>query len=370
MPETNESTQRILDGRAWEEFCDTLKSAGAVVVGPGTPNDAFDRAEGFRYLSRLTRAALDTFIEGSTADAPRFRQATSESIKLGMDNPDNVYLSAPVNGAYEYRILGTRGSVHYLGFGSQAGNYGTTGTLNTTGYLEAKDLKLDANGSFEIIVSAKKQAGNWLPMAADTRMVQVRQTRLDHENEILAEVSIERIDGNGESRALDPAQFDRRLQGAAKFVVGTSGLFQSWAEEWQGHTNQLPRFSQERAMVAGGDPNIAYYHSYWELAEDEALVVELAPPVCDFWNFQLSNHWLESLDYHRHRIHLNKLTASYRDDGSVRIVVAHQDPGTENWLHTCGHARGTMCVRWIRAESYPDPAARVVKFSELAHGES
>ena len=118
--------------------------------------------------------------------------------------------------------------------------------------------------------------------------------------------------------------------------------------------------------MAGGDPNIAYYHSYWSLAPDEALVVELEPPECDFWNFQLANHWLESLDYRYHKIHVNKLTARYRDDGSVRIVVAHEDPGVENWLDTCGHERGTMCVRWIRAKTHPDPSARVVKLAKLS----
>ena len=58
-------------------------------------------------------------------------------------------------------------------------------------------------------------------------------------------------------------------------------------------------------------------------------------------------------------------TAVYRDDGSVRIVVAAEDPGVDNWLDTCGHQRGTMCVRWIRARTHPDPRTRVVKRAEL-----
>jgi hypothetical protein len=37
-----------------------------------------------------------------------------------------------------------------------------------------------------------------------------------------------------------------------------------------------------------------------------------------------------------------------------------------NWLDTCGHTSGTMCVRWIRAKAHPDPRARVVKLAELA----
>src|SRR5512145_3430406 len=131
-----EAIRRIMDGTTWDEFCDALKAAGAVVLSG--PADPLDRAEGWRYLTRLTRAALETFVEAADPSAPEFRRTAHETIKMGMDNPDNVYLSAPVNGAFEYRIRGRRGTVHYLGFGTQKGNYGATGSLNTTGYLEAQ----------------------------------------------------------------------------------------------------------------------------------------------------------------------------------------------------------------------------------------
>ena len=118
-------------------------------------------------------------------------------------------------------------------------------------------------------------------------------------------------------------------------------------------------------MGAGGDPNICYYHSYWRLDPHEALVIEVTPPECESWNFQLDNHWMESLDYRYFRITVNKHTADYEPDGSVRIVVAHRDPGLPNWIETAGHARGTMCFRWIRATEHPQPRTRVVKLSEL-----
>ncbi len=363
----NGAEARIVDGRTWSEFCDTLKAAGALVLDAATPEDPLTRAEGFRYLSRLTRAALETFVEASDAQAPAFRQATGPTVKMGMDNPDNVYLSAPVNGGFDYRIRGKRGTVYYLGFGSQAGNYGATGSLNTTGYLEAKDMAIDPDGSFTIIASSKEQpAGvNWLPMQPETRMIQVRQTRVDHRDEVLAQVEIERIDGPNQPQPLEPARLDRMFAGAASFVAGCARLFKSWADGFQEHVNRLPRFPHEKAFAAGGDPNIAYYHSAWRLAPDEALVIEVIPPKCDYWNFQLANYWLESLDYRYHDIHVNKGTARYRPDGSVRVVVAHEDPGCENWLDPSGHEAGTMCWRWIRAVEHPEPACRVVKLSSL-----
>ena len=366
IPDPTESQARVLDGRSWEDFCDALKAVGKdVILAEQAPATLQDRAEGWRYLARLTRSALDNYLEAADTQAPEFSRAVHETIKMGMDNPDNVYLSAPVNGNFTYRITGNRGSVHYLGFGSQAGGYGKTGKLTTTGYLEAADMDIDDNGNFTIIASTEPQQGNWLPLKEDSRLIQVRQTRLDHQNEGLAQVNIERIDGPNQPRFFQPERADLALKGAAKFIGGTAKLFASWSEDFKQHTNTLPRFDPERAHQAGGDPNIAYYHSYFKIADDEALIIDLTPPKCEFWNFQLANYWLESLDYRYFPVHLNKHTAKYHKEGQVRIVIAKQDPGVENWMNTCNRNEGTMCVRWIRANDYPQPKTQLVKLSEL-----
>ena len=122
---------------------------------------------------------------------------------------------------------------------------------------------------------------------------------------------------------------------------------------------------QEVSDQAGGVPDIAYYHSYWKLAPDEALVIEATPPECEHWNFQLNNYWMESLDYRYYPIHVNKHTANYRTDGSVQVVVAAENKGFDNWIDTVGHEEGTMCGRWVRANEHPEPQTRVVKLSEL-----
>lgn len=365
--EDSEATQRILDGRTWEEFCDALKAAGSVVLAEDTPHDPVVRAEGWRYLSRLTRAALETFVEASDASAPQFQQTTGPTIKMGMDNPDNIYLNAPVNGTYRYEITGRRGTVHYLGFGSQAGNYGSTGSLNTTGSLDAAAMKIEADGAFRIIASSEdpRDGSNWLPMAPETRMIQIRQTRVDHRNEKLADVDIRRIDGPAQPRPLEPERVDRMLQGAGRFVIGCSSLFKNWSDGFRKHVNSLPRFPQEKATTAGGDPNIAYYHSAFRIEPGEVLIIEATPPVCDYWNFQLANYWLESLDYRFFDIHLNKGTAVEKPDGSIRIVIAHEDPGCANWLDPCGQVEGTMCWRWVRAESHPEPSCRLMKLADF-----
>lgn len=366
--ETDVAEQRIVSGQSWEEFCDTLKAAGASMVFPGAPTDPFNQAEGYRYLSRLARAGLEAFIEYSDPRAPVLTRLAHETVKMGSDNPDNYYQNATISGAYEYRITGNRGTVHYLGFGTQKGNYADGGGMPPTGYIETSDMQIDDDGSFELILSTKKpESGqNWLPMEPESTIVIVRQTFADRYNEHIADLHIERINGDGQPSPVTAEGIDQGLNTASTFVSGASLLFAKWSRDFQKHVNELPRFSQEVADNAGGDPNIAYYHSYWQLAPDEALVIDAQPPECDAWNFQLDNHWMESLDYRYFTIHVNKHTAEYRSDGSVRVVVAHEDPGVPNWINTVGHDCGAMSWRWIRANAHPQPSTRVVKHHEVA----
>ncbi len=357
---------RILEGKTWEDFCDRLREAGKVVMNG--PEDAFDRAEGFRYLSRITRAALQTFVEHADPLAPVLQRVVHETAKMGADNPDNFYFNAAIDGAHRYRVFGKRNSVHYLSFSTMIGHYGKGAAMPPSGSLDASRMTFADDGSFEIVLSVEEPEGapNWLPMKPETGTLIVRQTRLDPSREVLAEIHIEPVGGVTAPTPVTPKLIDEGLTQSGNLVYFAAAMFASWANGFEQHVNELPEFDRDRAKMAGGDPNIVYYHSYWKLAPDEALVIDATPPPCDHWNFQLNNHWMESLDYRYFRIHVNSKTASYRPDGSVRIVVAHDDPGVPNWIQTVGHQRGTMCFRWVRAETHPRPATRVVKRAEVA----
>jgi hypothetical protein len=358
--------ERIVSGKAWEEFCDQLKLAGASLMYPGAPQDPFQQAEGIRYLTRLTRAGLEAFVEYNDPAFPVFRRITNETVKMGADNPDNHYFNAQISGKYEYRIRGKRNTIHYIGFFTQNGNYGTTGGMTPCGKLDHSELKMDNDGTFEIILSKIPKGKNWLKIEDETGLVIVRQTFLNSQNEIPAELVIENLNGQHAPGSLTPAIVDEGLKTASLFVAGASLLFARWARGFQRHTNQLPQFDPDTSNAAGGDASIVYYHSHWKLGDDEALVIEVKPPDCDSWNFQLNNYWMESLDYRYFTICINKATAHYRSDESVKVIVSHRDPGLPNWINTCGHHEGTMCWRWYRlkeGEKAIEPQCKVIKIT-------
>src|SRR3977135_4300335 len=169
---------------------------------------------------------------------------------------------------------------------------------------------------------------------------------LDRPREIPASMTIQRIGGPPKPAPLSATRIHRSLGAAAAFGRGTAHNLAGWAQMFQAKPNTLATRDQAPFIRAGGDPNIFYLHGYWTVEPGEALVIELRPPECELWNFQLDNYWMESLDYRYVPIWVNSHTAKYDADGSVTLVVAHENRGFANYLDPDGHNTGTMLLRW------------------------
>lgn len=362
------SVRALRDGSAWEGFLDQLRQAGDVVTRAAPARDDLDVAEGVRYLTRLTRSALEQHLEYKDPAAPQFLRGNHETIKgPGFDNPDQVPLVAAISGAYEYRIRGTRGSVVFLSFSTYyGGDWGRSGRSGRGGSLDASQLQIAADGSFEITISCEPREGNWLPMDPESHLLVVRQLCLDRRHEQLATLSIERIDGGAPPPPLDPHGLARGLAAAGRYVLGSAEVFAEWSREFAARPNALALMDRARMAAVHADPAYAYVTGGFNLGDDEALLVELRPPPCDYWSLTLYNYWLETPDYRYHTVALNAATANVRADGSILAVVAHHDPGTPNWIETAGHRRGVLLLRWVRAEEHPVPTCEVIPLAEAA----
>ncbi len=361
-----DAVERVLSGKSWEDFCESLKAAGQIILAPETPATEIDRAEGWRYLSRLARAGLERMVEFADPDFPEFYALSHATIKIGSDNPDNTYRNCIVAGDRTYRLRGRRGTAPLLTFGTKAERYAIDGTQASTGELDAKTMRIEPDGRFEILLSRDKQPGNWLPLAADSSMLIVRETHFDRKTEIPAEMTIECLDRPAKPQPLTADAIDRGLASAAAFVRGTAGAFAGYMAIFQQTPNDWTVLPQSTWTRIGGDPNIFYLWAYWSLAPDEALVIETDIPRCDYWNVQLNNYWDESLDYRYLPAHFNNHTATLNADGGVTIVIAASNPGVANYLDTAGHDNGAAMWRWVRSDSHPIPRCRVAKLNELA----
>ena len=92
-------------------------------------------------------------------------------------------------------------------------------------------------------------------------------------------------------------------------LEGTLGQFLGWTKSFESHRHEVREIDPKLSASAQGDPQTRYFYSDWEIGEDEAFVVDLEPPKCDYSNLQIENHWLESFDFMSFATHLNPATA-------------------------------------------------------------
>ncbi|MBV9511510.1 MAG: DUF1214 domain-containing protein [Caulobacteraceae bacterium] len=352
---------------AWETFCEEVRDAGRRVLRSDVVQPDLDHAEGLRFLTRLLRYGLEAGLEFSDPDFPGFYKPSHETLKVMSDNPDTLHFMAPIRSEATYRLEGLRGTVARIMFTTLGREPdGTTLVLQTA--LASDDLTVGPDGRFAITLSqTRPPSGDWLPLKPGANSLLIRAIFLDRRKETEPTAAIRRIGGEGPAYPvpLTAQTTAGKLVAAARIAAGTAQRMSDYREAChaRGWINQL---GEDPSLWTAGDPGARYHHGAWRIEPDEALVIDVRPPACDFWNFQVNNHWVESLDYRHHPIHVNKATAVAAADGAVRIIVAHDDHGAPNWLHTTGHRSGMMLARWIGADRMPEMRTRLVKLRDAA----
>jgi hypothetical protein len=354
---------------AWDSFCDGLKQAGEIVFREGAPSHPVTRAAGLRMLARNVALALQLELENRDSLHPELMHYFDPVRKQGGDNPDALYLGAPINGCDTYRISGTRGSASYVAI--TVIEHGTTPWGGgVVGSLFGPDLVTDAAGRFEVTLGPDLHPGSWIRTTPGSYRVSVRQFFADWENETPMDARIDRITPIGEDPAPAPVFTPERLsEGLAAAGHWLSWSTDYWAAKlalWKARPGEFVAFAEmETARIdatPGGTPLIGY----WQVAPGEALILRVTPPECSYWSCEFGNAWWESMDYRQRLSGTNCHHAVLESDGSLVVVISHSDPGLPNWLDPSGHEEGYVTFRWIGATGCPKPTCERVAVSELA----
>jgi hypothetical protein len=353
------SADDLVSGRAWAHLLDGLRRASETVLADDVPRNAADTAAGFRHLLVLLGIGLDNALREESGSVLAVKPSSVDAIyKWGMDCPDCIYTGAGLRGGESYRPWGNRGTARYVGLQAMAGMASSANVL-------LDELDLGPDGEVELILSADHHDGNWLPIAENATALVVRHFFYDWDTEVASSLSIERIGRAGEKPAhapVDPrAAVARQLIALGDFVVANLDFFLQFSRPETPNTFLPPLDGTAMGAAAENRPVIGS----WQLAPDEALLVEVAPPQGLYWSYSLGNPWWETIDYGAHQSSLNGHQASIDDDGILRVVIAHEDPGVANWLDTAGHSAGPIILRCVRTETAPVPDTRVVPFSEI-----
>ncbi|MGH3353013.1 MAG: hypothetical protein ACRDPS_20290 [Nocardioides sp.] len=378
--------QNVQLDAAWEAMTQHLLAAADVIRADPRAEDPAIRAAGYRYLLNLTNAALEQKVFSADRDYPEHGRLQDSTKRYATESPDCLFGVTSLDPAGTYRVRVTGGSPHYLGFtvyrdmdhygnsrGAASGDFAALFTAATGATLASTSspgsLKLDDNGDCELILSAEPHEGNWLPLTPGADHVVSRQYFYDWDTEEPAHVSIERLDAAGPGPVAEVAAVLDEVVGFGQLV---EGFARTWARFYnlkaERKLNILVTEPPLDASYAGDGGYISYGGGFFDLAENEAVIVEFTPPECHFWNLALGDVWSQSLDYTFRQTHLNGFQSRLDDSGVFRGVIAHRDPGVANWFDTAGNRFVHVTYRWWLA-AQPDvvtPASRIVKFDDLA----
>jgi hypothetical protein len=333
-----------------------------------------DVAEGLRVVLHHLATGIETQFEQDAAH-PTFRAMVTPWRKALGDNADARYHDAPVHPAGTYRVRGRTSGAVYVSFTVEAGAEdgafpsGTVGVLNDTGFDVAPD------GAFEITVGGPPQDRAWLPLAPDASRLTVRhywEAERSPWTPPLPDLGldIELVGGARAVPAAPAAPTDATVAAAIRRMATyvRSRTLESIARPGEGdppafvsrlpHVFPAPITPGAHALAAA---DAAYSMAPYLLSPDDALVMRARWPDCRCANVSLWNRQLQTFDYLRHPVSLNRAQAPAGPDGRVTMVIAHRDPGVPHWLSTEGRPFGLVFWRFMLPEGRIDtPSGQVV----------
>jgi hypothetical protein len=368
------ANDRKLLREAWLDFCGHLEAAGVRTIDelPDVDN-AQELAEALRAITRMAIMTVQHKMEFSDADFPSFFRSLDDRYKYAGPDTYITYLSAAVRGSATYRVTGNHRSRNL-----QLGRFWAPDLLYS-----------DDDGTFEILLSSTEQPGNWQPLDPSAGegpqavpdlypMAQGqfggRLYRVALDDDAPTHLTIERTDA-GRPRQPQPLRPDllaRQLRDATE-------LFRAMGAWWFQRATNIR--AENQANVVGppgtrppgvptfeppaGSP-LNYGVCCWELESGEALVVTSELPEAEYWSFQLYTPWWESPDNQHRQTSISHTHAHIDSDGRFRCVLAHNDPGSPNWLDVGGHRRGFLFYRWLRpATDMPTPQAVLTSLQDV-----
>jgi len=311
----------------------------------------------------LLGSIMDTYLNrvSGEVDHPTFVPCCGYYQHLGSPNPDTVYRRAPVDDSATYRLTGERGTawqVTIMPF--------TEMMLGFTPF-DLSDVARDPDGTFDVLVSRERPAGydgDWWQLEPGTASLWLRSVSDRWGEDRDPRVAITRVDTGARAR---PSGETTRKQLAALGV-----MVERIVEYGMRHVDELidggfvNRMKTVDYGASGAMPLQHYHEGVFQLADDEALVVEARlPEGVDYFSWSLTDRMLVTLDWTHAQTSLNRSQAAVDDDGVLRVVVSATDPGVANWMDTTGYRTGVVQCREIGSVEVPELTARVVPLSSL-----
>jgi hypothetical protein len=319
------------------------------------------------------------------------------------DNPDTIYRFMGVNKTSTYVITGrfTGDEPADTSFSVLTGLSGQTASV-----LSGRDLVRNPDGSFTITVSGSPTGPgpNHIQLTDDTTLIAVRNTLSDWNKQDPMSLSIERVSGPPNSLfaqlggfaipfigplvtnnpllttlvSLIPPLPDEPplLRGTVTAVIMALGL--QMESKYIGVATTDPTTGERRQPNVLTNPtrNAEFLATqmqsagYFQLDDDQALVVTIDPGNAGYFVVPVTNDWTITDNYWDQQTSLNIAQAKKNRDGTYTIVISPDDPDVWNWVSTAGLNQGTISIRFQdldeASSKFPKVSSQVVSLDDLA----
>jgi hypothetical protein len=348
----------------WQEFVARLDELGRTITAPPFPATAPDDLEGLRHLALQTVCWLEWSLAHQDPRAPFFQRQNDLVLQWGGPNADNVYRHARVHPSLTYRIVGRMHSCDDFILAIRR-NFMHMENHGTIAELSAHEIGVGPGDEFEILLGGEGDEPNRVPLPDEALSVSIREYYFDWQPHEPAVFTIECLDADGPAAPFTSDAFAFGLDEAATHLHRSLTYWNQY---------MLDARAEQTDNVFGGGYDVKrglaaakYAFCFFDLGPDEALVVDCDVPHSRYWSFHLySLAWWEALEYATRVTTRNHTQTRISDDGRVRVVVAHEDPGVANWLDTEGRREALLTLRWFwPLGDPPSPVTQVVKLGDV-----
>ncbi len=286
--------------------------------------------------------------------------------RWGIDNPDSIYRVIPISGDEKYLIHGRVGQ-HRM-----TENYFTLWDekMGTVDVLDGNALVCAEDGRFTITVDSEPAGDrvNHVQSSPTAHEFYIRDVMLNWDKDDPNELAIERL---GTEPSSPPMTGDEQAELTAKMMLHFATFTTMLSK------GSFRRPANDFSLAVSGDNtgmlrNQVYVGGHFNLADDEAFVIDINDGGAAYFTVPIANVWGTTLDILNRTSTLNKAQSVSNPDGTYTYVLCAKDPGVHNWLDTCGFTEGMLTLRMAEFPGKKptlnlSAQGRVVKFADLAN---
>jgi hypothetical protein len=350
---------------AWKTFCARMSALGERILEDDFPTSEFDRAEGVRHLATQLAGWLAWEAGFSEPHFPMFMRHNDQVMRWGGPNTDQTSIRVSVTEGARYRIHGNMRSCEDFILSVKDGDM-HEGKYRILAETTASDLGIGPGDDFSIEVGGEPRDSMWMALPEGSTYLNVRQYYFGWQIAEPALMVIERLDTAGQpAPTLTTERMCEILDNAAtrieSSVIYWNDYMRNSLAEVGANQIAVPR------QVAGGADNIFYCDGFFDLDDEQVLLIDCDAPENGYWDWQLYNMaWFETLDHSCRMSSLNHHQIHVDDDGKFRLAISRHDPGIANWLDPAEHRNGMIIFRCIKSTSWrPSPTATLITRDEI-----